>query len=69
MMVLLNKTAVNLNNVCTMERYYKIGVPNTTEVKLKPRIFIKFTNGQSEEIQYDDAELMDKQFNYIIDNL
>lgn len=66
-MKLINDTLVNLDNVCTMKRYYRITKDPMISGVMKDdfRLYITFTGGKSETIYFDNAEQMDSIFNSI----
>lgn len=66
MIVKLNGTLVNTDNICTAKMYYTITKdPINGGKEPYPRIYITFVGGKSETINYQDEELMIKQFENI----
>lgn len=59
MIVEINDTLVNVDNICTVKMHYKITkTPGEPEMKDFPRIFITFLNGKTETITFENAEDM-----------
>lgn len=60
MIVEINDTLVNIDNICTAKRYYQITkTPGQPEMKDYPRIYITFLNGKSETIDFANVEDME----------
>lgn len=61
-----NGTLINLDNVCTLKRYYQITKePGSVDKKDYFRFYITFLSGKAESIEFDSEEQMDHLFKQI----
>ena len=67
MIVEINDTLVNLDNVCLAKRYYQITKDpmNPGIMKDKPRLCIEFIGGKSETINFNTTEQLESAYNKI----